>query len=113
MVAAQLSQWREDFLAGGQLALPQRHPDLREEQLTGLQAKVGELTREDPRRVLYRTSKKLALVLPQAGRSPLRIRGGGDLAARSGLVLPTPWTSDGSSPGGHAGAEDPTPAAAR
>ena len=44
VVAARLSQWREEFLAGGQLALQQRPSDLQEEQLTRLQAKVGELT---------------------------------------------------------------------
>jgi hypothetical protein len=44
VVAARLSQWREDFLCGGQLALQQRPADLREEQIKDLQAKVGELT---------------------------------------------------------------------
>ena len=44
VVAARLSQWREEFLAGGQLALQQRPGDLQEEQLTRLQAKVGALT---------------------------------------------------------------------
>ncbi len=44
VVAARLSQWREAFLSGGQLALQQRPADLREEQLKDLQAKVGELT---------------------------------------------------------------------
>ncbi len=44
VVAARLSQWREDFLSGGQLALQQRPADLREEQIKDLQAKIGELT---------------------------------------------------------------------
>ena len=44
VVAARLSQWREDFLSGGQLALQQRPADLREEQNKDLQAKIGELT---------------------------------------------------------------------
>ncbi|MBM3280836.1 MAG: transposase [Candidatus Handelsmanbacteria bacterium] len=44
VVAARLSQWREDFLCGGQLALQQRPSDQREEQIKDLQAKIGELT---------------------------------------------------------------------
>ena len=44
VVAARLSQWREDFLCGGQLALQQRPADQREEQIKDLQAKIGELT---------------------------------------------------------------------
>ena len=44
VVAARLSQWRAEFLAGGQWALQQRPSDLQEEHLTRLQAKVGELT---------------------------------------------------------------------
>jgi hypothetical protein len=44
VVAARLSQWREDFLSGGQLALQQRPVGLREEQIKDLQAKIGELT---------------------------------------------------------------------
>jgi len=44
VVAARLSQWREDFLSGGQLALQQRPSDQREEQIKDLQAKIGELT---------------------------------------------------------------------
>ena len=41
VVAARLSQWREAFLAGGQLALQQRPGEVQEEQLTRLQAKIG------------------------------------------------------------------------
>lgn len=44
VVASRLSQWREAFLSGGQLALQQRPADLREEQIKDLQAKIGELT---------------------------------------------------------------------
>jgi len=44
VTAARLSQWREGFLAAGQLGLQERPPDEREEQLGRLQAKVGELT---------------------------------------------------------------------
>ena len=44
VVAARLSQWREDFLSAGQRGLQQRPADLREEQIKDLQAKIGELT---------------------------------------------------------------------
>lgn len=44
VTAARLSQWREGFVAGGQAALQERPSDAREEQLSRLQAKVGELT---------------------------------------------------------------------
>jgi hypothetical protein len=44
VTAARLSQWREAFLAGGQAALKPRSLDERDEQISRLQAKVGELT---------------------------------------------------------------------
>lgn len=44
VTAARLSQWREGFMAAGQLGLQERPSDEREEQLGRLQAKVGELT---------------------------------------------------------------------
>ena len=39
-----ISEWREEFLAGGQSALKTRQPDHRDEENTRLKAKVGELT---------------------------------------------------------------------
>jgi hypothetical protein len=44
VTAARLSQWREAFLAAGQGGLKKRPQDERDEQITRLQAKVGELT---------------------------------------------------------------------
>ena len=44
VTAARVSQWREDFMAGGQLGLKKRPQDERDEQISRLQAKVGELT---------------------------------------------------------------------
>jgi len=44
VTAARLNQWREDFLAAGQQGLKKRSQDLRDEQISRLQAKVGELT---------------------------------------------------------------------
>ncbi len=44
VTAARLSQWREDFLSAGQVGLKKRLQDERDERITRLQAKVGELT---------------------------------------------------------------------
>ena len=44
VTAARLSQWREDFLSAGQQGLKKRTQDQRDEQISRLQAKVGELT---------------------------------------------------------------------
>ncbi len=44
VTAARLSQWREEFLEGGQAHLKSRAGDGREEALARLRAKVGELT---------------------------------------------------------------------
>jgi hypothetical protein len=49
VVAARLSQWREDFLCAGQLALQQRPADQRAAQIKDLQAKIGELTMANER----------------------------------------------------------------
>jgi hypothetical protein len=42
--AATLSNWRDDFLAGGQAALNSRPADDRDDEIARLRAKVGELT---------------------------------------------------------------------
>lgn len=44
LTAARISQWREDFLQGGQTALKSRKPDLRDQEIERLRRKVGELT---------------------------------------------------------------------
>jgi transposase len=46
VTAARLSGWREEFLAGGTVALKSRHDpdDPRHEEITRLKAKIGDLT---------------------------------------------------------------------
>ncbi len=40
---SRLAQWRDDFLVAGQMGLKSRRPDLRDDDLLRLRAKVGEL----------------------------------------------------------------------
>ena len=47
VIAATLSGWRDDFLAGGQAALKSRPADQREDEIARLRAKVGELTTDN------------------------------------------------------------------
>ena len=63
-----LSQWRTDFLGGGQSALKTREPDQREEEVRDLRAKVGELTMDNE--LLYQKIERWRLTSP-------RPRGGG------------------------------------
>jgi len=42
--AAELSGWRDQFLAGGEASLKSRPADARDAEIDRLQAKVGELT---------------------------------------------------------------------
>ena len=44
VTAAELSSWREAFLAGGEASLKSRPADARDAEVGRLQAKVGELT---------------------------------------------------------------------
>lgn len=44
VTAATLSQWREQFLAGGQANLKSRTPDARDDEILRLRAKIGEIT---------------------------------------------------------------------
>jgi transposase len=44
VTAATLTQWREQFLAGGQAALKSRPADERDDEFQRLRAKVGEIT---------------------------------------------------------------------
>lgn len=44
VTAATLSQWREQFLAGGQAAVKSRAADARDDEIGRLRAKVGEIT---------------------------------------------------------------------
>src|SRR4051794_21774251 len=47
IIAATLSGWRDDFLAGGQAALKSRSTDDRDDEIARLRAKVGELTMDN------------------------------------------------------------------
>ena len=42
--AHELSQWRERFVACGQAGMKKQQPDLRDEQIRRLKAKIGDLT---------------------------------------------------------------------
>jgi hypothetical protein len=44
VTAAELSSWRDQFLAGGEASLKSRPADARDAEIGRLQAKVGELT---------------------------------------------------------------------
>jgi len=44
VTAARLSEWREEFLAAGRSGLKSRAPDVRDDEIRRLRAKVGELT---------------------------------------------------------------------
>ena len=44
VTAAELSGWRDQFLAGGEASLKSRPADVRDAEIDRLQAKVGELT---------------------------------------------------------------------
>ena len=59
-----LSQWRTDFLGGGQSALKTREPDQREEEVRDLRAKVGELTMDNE--LLYQKIERMEADLPPA-----------------------------------------------
>jgi transposase-like protein len=47
ITAATLSDWRDDFLAGGQAALKSRPADDRDDEIARLRSKVGELTMDN------------------------------------------------------------------
>jgi hypothetical protein len=47
VTAGTIAQWREQFLAGGQLAVKSRPADERDDELGRLRAKIGELTMEN------------------------------------------------------------------
>ena len=62
--AARLTQWRDRFLSGGQAGLMSREPDARDEQITRLKAKVGDLTMANE--LLDEKIEKLEANLPPA-----------------------------------------------
>ncbi len=44
---ARIVEWREKFLAGGQASLKAREPDVRDDEILRLKAKVGDLTMDN------------------------------------------------------------------
>ena len=62
ITAARASHWRAQFLAAGQAGLKSRAPDARDEDHRRLQAKIGELVREQlPRRAALKRLPSLHL----------------------------------------------------
>jgi transposase-like protein len=70
VTASRLSQWREQFLKGGQGMLKSRQPDARDEETRRLQAKIGEMTMENE--LLYQKIERLEAGLPPARRRSRR-----------------------------------------
>lgn len=66
VTAARLSQWREQFLGGGQSMLKSRQPDGRDEDIRRLQAKIGEITMDNE--LLYEKIHRLEAGLPPVRR---------------------------------------------
>ena len=70
VTAARVSQWRDQFLAGGEANLKSREPDVREEANQRLQAKIGELLMENE--LLYAKVDELEAGSPLARRRSKR-----------------------------------------
>jgi len=72
VVASTLSLWREEFLAAGQTALKGKtgKADARDEQISRLKKKVGELTMENE--LLHEKAQRLEAGLPLARRRSRR-----------------------------------------
>lgn len=72
VVASTLSMWREEFLAAGQLVLKGTagRTDVRDEQISRLKKKVGELTMENE--LLQEKAQRLEAGLPLAHRRSRR-----------------------------------------
>jgi len=72
VVASTLSLWREQFLAGGQTVLKGKtgKADVRDEQISRLKKKVGELTMENE--LLQEKAQRLEVGLPLAHRRSRR-----------------------------------------
>ena len=47
ITASTIAGWRDRFLAGGQSAVKSREPDERDEEITRMKAKIGEITMEN------------------------------------------------------------------
>ncbi len=70
VTAARVSQWRDQFLAGGEANLKSREPDVREEANQRLQSKIGELLMENV--LLYAKVDELEAGFPLARRRSKR-----------------------------------------
>jgi transposase len=70
VTAAELSGWRDRFLAGGEASLKCRPGDARDAEIDRLQAKVGELTMTTE--LLEAKIERLEAVRPLARRRPRR-----------------------------------------
>ncbi len=70
VTAARVSQWRDQFLAGGEANLKSREPDVRDEANQRLQAKIGELLMENE--LLYAKVDELEAGSPLARRRSKR-----------------------------------------
>jgi predicted RNase H-like nuclease (RuvC/YqgF family) len=70
VTAAELSGWRDQFLAGGEASLKSRPADARDAEIDRLQAKVGELTMAAE--LLEAKIERLETHRPLARRRPRR-----------------------------------------
>jgi len=70
VTAARVSQWRDQFLAGGEANLTSREPHVRDEANPRLQAKIGELLMENE--LLYAKVDELEAGSPLARRRSKR-----------------------------------------
>jgi Helix-turn-helix domain len=70
VTAAELSGWRDQFLAGGEASLKSRPADARDAEIGRLQAKVGELTMTTE--LLEAKIGRLEAARPLARRRPRR-----------------------------------------
>jgi predicted RNase H-like nuclease (RuvC/YqgF family) len=68
VTAAELSGWRDQFLAGGESSLKSRPADARDAEIDRLQAKVGELTMTAE--LLEAKIERLEVLRPLARRRP-------------------------------------------
>ncbi len=70
VTAATLSTWRDKALVAMEAALKSREPDAKDEELSGLHAKIGQITMENE--LLCRKIDTLESGLPLARRRPRR-----------------------------------------
>ena len=70
VTAAKLTDWRDQFLDGGQAALKSRPTDERDEEIARLKAKVGELTMDNE--LLQEKAERLENGSPLARRRSRR-----------------------------------------